>query len=157
SLALAAWQGRVDPGLPPGESAPPEIGGYTAALLYNGLGRYEEALAAARRGSEHAELLGYRLWALPELAEAGMRCGRPDLAQEAVRQRRETTSASATDWGLGLQARSQAVIASGKAAEDLYREAIERLGRTRIRASPARAHLLEGRGVRRAKRRGGAR
>jgi DNA-binding CsgD family transcriptional regulator len=152
-LALAAWQGRSDPALAQRESAPPEIGGYTAALLYNGLGRYEEALAAARRGSEHAELLGYRLWALPELAEAGMRCGRPDLAEQAVRQLRQTTSVSATDWGLGIQARSQAVIASGQAAEDLYRESIARLGRTRIRTHLARAHLLYGEWLRREKRR----
>jgi DNA-binding CsgD family transcriptional regulator len=152
-LALAAWQGRADPVLAPGESGPREIGGYTAALLYNGLGRYEEALAAARRGSEHAELLGYRLWALPELAEAGMRCGRPDLAEEAVRQLCQTTSVSATDWGLGIQARSQAVVASGQAAEDLYRESIARLGRTRIRTHLARAHLLYGEWLRREKRR----
>jgi DNA-binding CsgD family transcriptional regulator len=152
-LALAAWQGRDDPELAAGKPAPPEIGGYTAALLFNGLGRYEEALAAARVGSEHAELLGYRLWALPELAEAGVRYGRPDLAEQAVRQLSEITRVSATDWGLGIQARSEAVIASGPAAEDLYREAILRLGRTRIRTHLARAHLLYGEWLRREKRR----
>jgi DNA-binding CsgD family transcriptional regulator len=155
-LALAAWQGRVDPaasdhGAEPGVAF--EISMYTTALLYNGLGRYSEALDAARRGSQHAELLGYPLWALPELAEAAARSGQPDLAASAVDRLSQTTTASGTDWGLGMEARSRALVSAGPVAEELYLEAIARLARTRIVTHLARAHLLYGEWLRREKRR----
>jgi DNA-binding CsgD family transcriptional regulator len=155
-LALAAWQGRVDPAASnpgAGHRVTFEISMYTTALLYNGLGRYPEALDAARRGSEHAELLGYPLWALPELAEAGARSGQPDLAASAVDRLSQTTTASGTDWGLGMEARSRALISAGPVAEELYQEAIARLSRTRIVTHLARAHLLYGEWLRREKRR----
>jgi DNA-binding CsgD family transcriptional regulator len=155
-LALAAWQGRAEPAAAAPGAGPRvsfEISMYTTALLYNGLGRYPEALAAARRGSEHAELLGYPLWALPELAEAAARCGQPELAASAVDRLGQTTTASGTDWGLGMQARSRAIVSAGPDAEELYTEAIARLGRTRIVTHLARAHLLYGEWLRREKRR----
>ncbi len=155
-LALAAWQGRAEPAAAAPGAGPRvsfEISMYTTALLYNGLGRYPEALAAARRGSEHAELLGYPLWALPELAEAAARCGQPELAASAVDRLGQTTAASGTDWGLGMQARSRAIVSAGPDAEELYTEAIARLGRTRIVTHLARAHLLYGEWLRREKRR----
>ena len=159
-LALAAWQGR--PGAA-GDSASAERGTnrivrqYTTALLCNSLGRYEEALAAAEPCCENADHLGYPLWALPELAEAAARCGRADLAERAVAGLAETTAASATDWGLGMLARSRALVSAGESAEAGYLEAIDRLGRTRIRAHLARAHLLYGEWLRRGKRRSDAR
>ena len=63
------------------------------------------------------------------------------------------TQACGTDWALGIQARSRALFSDGAAAETLYREAIERLGRTRLRAHLARAHLLYGEWLRRENRR----
>lgn len=154
-LTLAAWRGEPVPG----GTGPPAtiIGAYAAAVRGNGLGRYDEALAAAQGWESGAGQLGYALWILPELAEAAARCGRPDVADAALRQLRETTEASGTDWGLGLMARSQALVSSGPAADELYQEAISRLGRTRIAVQLARAHLVYGEWLRREKRRTDAR
>jgi DNA-binding CsgD family transcriptional regulator len=159
-LALAAWQGREGAVAVPGSGdrgTNRTVRQYTAALLGNSLGRYEEALAAAEPCCENADHLGYPLWALPELAEAAARCGRADLAEHAVARLAETTAASGTDWGLGMLARSRALVSAGESAETGYLEAIDRLGRTRIKAHLARAHLLYGEWLRRAKRRSDAR
>jgi len=123
------------------------------ALLCNGLGRYDEALAAARLGSEHPEELGASTWALPELIEAATRSGDTVLAADALKRLSETTRASGTDWALGIEARSRALLADGETAEGLYREAIDRLGRTKVRVELARAHLLYGEWLRRETRR----
>jgi DNA-binding CsgD family transcriptional regulator len=123
------------------------------ALLYNGLGHYEEALAAALRTAEHAEELGTSTWALPELIEAAARSGHGQLAADALERLSETTRASGTEWALGIEARSRALLCEGETAERLYREAIERLGRTRVRVELARARLLYGEWLRRENRR----
>ena len=47
---------------------------YSAAVLYNGIGRYDAALDAARRAFEH-DHLGYTAFVVPELAEAASRTG----------------------------------------------------------------------------------
>jgi DNA-binding CsgD family transcriptional regulator len=158
-LALAAWQGRT--GLETGQAneraASLGIPAYTTALLFNGLGRYEEALIAARLSGAHAVQLGYSLWALPEQAEAAARCGRLDLAKQAVTQLADTAAVAGTDWGLGIQARSRALTCEGPEAEDCYQEAIARLARTRTAPHLARAHLLYGEWLRREKRRSDAR
>jgi len=61
--------------------------------------------------------------------------------------------ASRTDWARGIEARTCALMSKGDAADRLYREAIERLGRTRIRFALARAHLVYGEWLRRENRR----
>jgi DNA-binding CsgD family transcriptional regulator len=122
-------------------------------LLYNGLGRYPEAAAAARAVGERADQLGYALWALPELAEAAARTGDHALAGQAVTWLQRTTRPSATEWALGMEARSRALICDGQQAEELYAEAVTRLGRTRAVPHLARAHLLYGEWLRREKRR----
>jgi len=127
--------------------------GWVGAVLNNGLGRYTEALTAARRASENHPELGQSNWAMVELIEAAVRSGMTETATGACRRLAEMTSASGTDWGLGIQARSQALLSEGESAEQLYREAIDRLGRTRIRAELARAHLLYGEWLRRQRRR----
>ena len=128
----------------------------TTAVLYNGLGRYEKALAAAQQASEHPQELLSTLF-LPELIEAAVRSGQAARAAEALDRLVETTRASGTDWALGTEARSRALLGSNQAAEDLYREAIDRLGRTGLRIELARARLLCGEWLRRQRRRGDAR
>jgi len=168
ALALAAWQGReadlteliearMSDLVARGEGAGLAIIPWASALLYNGLGRYREALAAAQEaGAYHHEVL-FSTWALVELIEAAVRCGRPEPAVDALRRLSETTRASGTDWALGIEARSRALVSDDEAAERLYLEAIERLARTRIRAELARTHLLYGEWLRRRRRRSDAR
>jgi DNA-binding CsgD family transcriptional regulator len=129
---------------------------WTAAILCNGLGQYEEALAAARQAREHEHAFA-SAWALPELIEAAARTGMTEAAADACRRLAEMTSASGTDWGLGVEARCRALLSEGEQAEGCYREAIGRLGRTRLRPELARAHLLYGEWLRRGRRRGEAR
>jgi DNA-binding CsgD family transcriptional regulator len=130
---------------------------WAAAVLSNGLGRYDEALTAAEAATEDPDELGLATWALAELIEAAARTGALDRAAHALRRLSEATSAAATDWALGIQARSAALLSEDERAEPRYAEAIERLGRTRMRAELARAHLLYGEWLRRQGRRRDAR
>ena len=128
-----------------------------SGILYNGLGRYEKALAEAQQASEQAPELYVSTWALPELIEAASRTGQTQLAADALERLAEATSIGQTDWGLGIHARCRALLSDGEDAEDSYREAIERLSRTRLRPELARAHLLYGEWLRREGRRADAR
>jgi ATP/maltotriose-dependent transcriptional regulator MalT len=130
---------------------------WTAAILANGLGRYADALAAASRASEDTAALHISMWALPELIEAAVRSGNTPVAVPALERLAGFTQASGTDFGLGVEARSRALLSDGETAGNLYREAIERLGRTRLRPELARAHLLYGEWLRRENRRADAR
>jgi DNA-binding CsgD family transcriptional regulator/tetratricopeptide (TPR) repeat protein len=130
---------------------------WAEAVLHNGLGRYDEALAAAQRVTEHPHELSSSNWGRVELIEAAVRAGSPELAAGAHRCLAEMTRVSGTDWALGLAARSGALLADGGSAEELYEEAIERLGRSRMRVDLARAHLLYGEWLRRERRRRDAR
>jgi DNA-binding CsgD family transcriptional regulator len=125
---------------------------WATAVLYNGLGRYEEALAAAQQAGEDAYVSWWRDWRLVELIEAAVRSGKAELAVDALGRLSPATAASGTDWALGLEARSRALLTEGEAAEPLYRRAIEALGRTRVRVELARAHLLYGEWLRRERR-----
>ena len=109
-------------------------------MLSNGLSRYDEALTAAGQASAGPDELGLATWSLAELIEAAARTGAVERAADALRRLSQATSAAGTDWALGIQARSQALLSGAEHAERLYLEAIERLGRTRIRAELARAH-----------------
>ncbi|HEY2267616.1 MAG TPA: AAA family ATPase [Streptosporangiaceae bacterium] len=120
-----------------------------AAILYNGLSRYEEALAQARQAAEEAPELYVSMWTLPELILAASRTGQTRLAADALGRLAEAASVGQTDWGLGIYARCQALLSHGADAERSYREAIERLSRTGIRIELARAHLLYGEWLRR--------
>ncbi|HEX2086311.1 MAG TPA: AAA family ATPase [Solirubrobacteraceae bacterium] len=123
------------------------------AVVMNGLGRYEHALAAAVEASEDVPELFVSMWSLSELIEAASRIGEVERAARALARLSEHTSGSDADWALGMQARGAALLADGEAAEQLYREAIERLARTRLRPELARARLLFGEWLRRAGRR----
>jgi DNA-binding CsgD family transcriptional regulator len=128
-----------------------------SGILYNGLGRYEKALAETQQASEQAPELYVSAWALPELVEAASRTGQTRLAAGALGRLAEATSIGQTDWGLGIYARSRALLSDGEDAEGSYREAIERLSRTPLRPELARAHLLYGEWLRRQGRRTDAR
>ena len=168
AMLLAAYQGREDDTFPlltrtiddataSGEGLGVQYAHWTTAVLCNGLGRYGEALAAARRSSDAVPELFVSHWALTELVEAGVRAGNADLAAEAAERLVEATTPSAADWGLGIAARSLALVSEDDAAEAMYEEAIARLGRTPLRPELARAHLLYGEWLRRAGRRVDAR
>ncbi|MBO0815535.1 MAG: hypothetical protein J2P30_10405 [Actinobacteria bacterium] len=114
------------------------------AVLANGLGRYGDAVAAAQRACDFGDDPGSLIWVMPELAEAASRTGMTGAAAWACDRLEELTSAAGSDWGLGVRARSRALVSEGEDAEGLYREAITRLGKTRLRVDLARAHLLYG-------------
>ena len=132
------------------------LAGYASAVLNNGLGRYEAAMDGAKRASDDGDF-GYSGAALPELVEAATRAGKPEVAAAALPRLEERTRAAGTDWALGVLARSRALMSEGEDADALYREAIERLERTRIRIELARARLLYGEWLRREGRRVDAR
>jgi ATP/maltotriose-dependent transcriptional regulator MalT len=160
AMTMAAWRGgeaeaqELMAGLPSwGEGAHVAAAQYASAFLCNGLGRYEDALAAAEQVSEQPEALGVASWALAEVVEAAIRSGAKERAADAMEQLAESTRASGTEWALGVEARSRALLCDGEAAEDLYRDAIDRLGNTQVRAALARAHLVYGEWLRRERRR----
>jgi DNA-binding CsgD family transcriptional regulator len=125
---------------------------HARAVLYNGLGRYEAALAPAQSASERDELMA-SVWSLPELVEAARRCGQDSVANAAIESLSERTRAAGTELALGIEARSKALLSDGAVAERLYRQAIEHLGRSRSSFDLARAHLLYGEWLRRQRRR----
>jgi DNA-binding CsgD family transcriptional regulator len=163
SLALAGWRGQEDRALERfevarqdarrrGEGIAITTASFSTAVLYNGLGRYEEALAAAQHALKLDEL-GLFGWALMELIEAAARSGEHAVAAHAFQRLSERTRLSGTEWAQGIEARSHALLSDGQAAEDLYREAIERLTRSRMKAHLARAQLVYGEWLRRQGRR----
>jgi DNA-binding CsgD family transcriptional regulator/tetratricopeptide (TPR) repeat protein len=130
---------------------------WAAAILGNGLGRYDDAKVAAQQAAQDTPVLCISMWALPELIEAAVRTGETQLAADALRQLAETTQAGGTDFGLGMEARSRALLSEGEHAESFYRQAIDLLSRTQLRPELARAHLLYGEWLRRENRRVDAR
>ena len=164
AVGLSAWQGRealaaqlfevtMKEVLRRGEGVGLTAIAWARAQLYNSLGRYAEALAAAEQASEHPEELLFSTWGLVELIEAAARSGKRQRAADALERLTESTRACGTDWALGVEARSQALLSDGEVADRLYREAIDRLGRTRVRGALARAYLLYGEWLRRETRR----
>ena len=168
-LFLAAWQGReseafklIDAGFEENERRGEGDGviacGWGKALLCNSLGRYEEALAAARQATEPPLEIGTPYWAsLVELVTAGARSGQLEPAADAFGRLTPLTQVSGTDWALGLEARCRALLSEGDSGESWYREAVERLSRTLVRSELARSHLQYGEWLRRANRRVDAR
>jgi DNA-binding CsgD family transcriptional regulator len=168
AIVLAAWRGG-DTDISPiveaslegvirrGEGTGLTIMEWASAILFNGAGRYADALRSAEQASQYPEEFGLSIWALPELIEAAVRTGDADRARRALPRLSEAARASASAWALGLEARSRALVSEDAVAETLYREAIDQLGRTRVRMELARAHLLYGEWLRRRKRRRDAR
>jgi DNA-binding CsgD family transcriptional regulator len=134
-----------------------QYGRWATAILNNGLGRYEQALAAARDATEELPELFLAARALPELIEASTRTDQIELGVTALERLEQVTATARTDWALGVAARSRALLADGDAAEGSYREAVDRLRRTKLRPELARAHLVYGEWLRRHNRRSDAR
>ena len=166
-LILAAFRGdestvsehvEIDrvKGMARGEGLLPTVGQHASAVLHNGLGHYETAVTAAEAASR-PDLPITAGWSLLELVEAASRCGKQALALESLGLLTKRTQAAGTEWALGIEARSRALLNDGPPAEELYREAIDRLGRCRIAPEQARAHLVYGEWLRRAGRRVDAR
>jgi len=163
-LGLAAFCGRerearalidatLSEAVPRGQGAAVTVAHWFHALLCNGLGQYEEALTAAQVAAKHQEEFAAPRWALVELVEAAARSGAPELGTDALDRLSAVTRACGTDWALGVEARSRALLTEGDAAEKFYRAAIEHLARTRVRVELARAQLVYGEWLRRQNRR----
>jgi DNA-binding CsgD family transcriptional regulator len=163
SLALAAWRGdesdtselaelSIRDAKTRGEGQAIGFAEWSLSLLYNGLGRYDRAMVAAERAVEHADIALYG-GALVELIEAAVRSGQREVASTAVEKLSERTRFTGTDWALGIDARSRALLSDGDEAETLYREAIHHLGSTLVAVHLGRAHLLYGEWLRREGRR----
>jgi DNA-binding CsgD family transcriptional regulator len=166
ALILGAWQGKANKtreliettlreAASRGEGIGVGISEYARAVLCNGLGQYEEAVVAARAASEYQEVVGEN-WGLSELIEPAARTGRTELATDALNRLAMKTHATRADWALGIEARSRALLSDGDRADECFRDAIGHLGRTRVRAELARAHLLYGEWLRRENRRSDA-
>jgi DNA-binding CsgD family transcriptional regulator len=140
-----------------GQGLAVRVAQWTAAVLYNGLGRYSDAAAAAREVTADDIDPYPQMWALPELVEAAARIGENDLAHDALDRLADMTGPARTDWGLATEVRSRALLSAGENADLLYCEAIERFGRTGLRPELARAHLVYGEWLRRDGRRSDAR
>jgi DNA-binding CsgD family transcriptional regulator len=123
------------------------------AAVQNSFGEYAKALEAARRACDHEDVMAYG-WALGELVEAAVRDGRPDAASAALDLLCERTQASGTEWALGVEARSRALLTDDEAS---FRESIERLTRSHAAVERARSQLLYGEWLRRENRRTDAR
>ncbi|GAA1584994.1 LuxR family transcriptional regulator [Kribbella sancticallisti] len=168
AVGLAVMRGQVDEATPMivasmedvkarGEGAGMSFLLWANSVLMLSLGRYGDALASARAATEDPNDFGVASWTLPELVEAAVRTGRPELAADAIGRLTEMAQASGTDWALGVLVRSKALLATGPAAEEGYQAALERFGQTRVRMELARTHLLYGEWLRREDRRQDAR
>lgn len=166
-LTLVSWAGdegettamaeaALRDGMQRGEHRAIALSAYAVGVLNNGLGRYQVALAALQPACDYDDL-GIAGWNLSELVECAVRAGRRDVAADALAKLQARTQAAGTPWGLGISARSAALLADHDAAEPLYRAAIEYLGRSRVKVQLARGHLLYGEWLRRMNRRNDAR
>jgi DNA-binding CsgD family transcriptional regulator len=167
ALICAAWRGQsgdarrlieltIQESGSRGEGIGIAVSEYARAVLCNGRGEYDEALAAASSASEHCEVV-VENWALSELIEAAAHAGRNELATGAMDRLAAKASAAGTGWALGIEARSRALLSDGEHAETRFLESIAHLRRTRVGAELARAQLLYGEWLRRRGRRSDAR
>ena len=151
--ACAAIASAIEESAASGQGAAATFAYWTAAVLHNGLAHYKEAASAARQAAANPFDPWCALWALPELVEAAARLGDDELARDALDRLAVLTQPSGNDPALGIEARCRALLTDGADADDLYREAIDRLGLTRLRPELARTHLLYGEWLRREGRR----
>ena len=167
AMMLAAWLGReqeaseliqatVQIATESGAGVLTGLADWASSVLDNGLGRYDVARDAGRRAFERDQL-GFGPLVVSELAEAAARTGDEALVRAALDWLSGRSRVTPTEWVLGIEARVRALLSEGEVAERWYRESVERLGRTRVRAELARSHLLYGEWLRRQGRRMDAR
>jgi DNA-binding CsgD family transcriptional regulator len=167
-LVLLALRGREDEAFPlidatiasataRGQGSAVQDARCARSVVLNALGRHDEALVAAEQASDDSQALPVTLWALSERVEAAVRSGEAGSAANALERLTEQTRGIDTGWARGIEARSRALLSEGKTAESCYLEAIDQLGRSRLRPDLARAHLLNGEWLRREGRRDNAR
>ena len=167
-MILSAYQGRIDEAsaliartgadsLARGEGLGVDLARYSGAVLNNSLGRYPEAMELASPASAENPGLVISTWMLSERVEAAVRCGERKVAASALAELERAARPGNSEWGLGIEARSRAMLSEESIADVLYREAIERLDRTPLRAEVARSHLVYGEWLRRSNRRVDAR
>jgi DNA-binding CsgD family transcriptional regulator len=140
-----------------GEGIGLTVTAWARALLYNGLGMPDQAFAAAQEAVDCPTNSAAAAWAMVELIEAAARRGDREAAGEIAGRFTEIAEAAGTDWALGVRARSCALLRRGTTAEQLYREALDRLRSCQMRVDLARTHLLYGEALRREHRRVDAR
>jgi DNA-binding CsgD family transcriptional regulator len=164
AIGLAAFRGHVDEAAPliaiameniaaRGEGIGVALTHWAQALLCNAVGRYSSAFEAARVAAACPQEVGVSNWGLIELVEAAARSGQSAAGDAALEELSAMTRSAGTDWALGVQARSEALLRVGDQAESLYREAVERLQKTPMAVELARAELVFGEWLRRAGRR----
>jgi ATP/maltotriose-dependent transcriptional regulator MalT len=167
ALFLSAWRGRSTETTELIETAERDaqargegfglaIAAYARAVLCTALGRYDEALSAAASASGHQDL-SVENWGLSEVVEPATRCGRTDLATDALNRLTAKAQVTRTDWALGIEARARALLGDAADPDRWFHTAIEHLARTGVRAELARTHLLYGERLRRDGRRVDAR
>ncbi|HEV7174153.1 MAG TPA: AAA family ATPase [Solirubrobacteraceae bacterium] len=164
ALVLAGLQGRepdastlidatITEATAGGQGTAVQYARWARSVVLNGLGRYPEAMAAAADAADDTPELFVSAWALSELVEAATRSNEAQVARGGVERLAAITAIAGTDWARGIEARSRALVSDGPTAQRHYLEAVERLGRTRLRPELGRAHLLYGEWLRRENRR----
>lgn len=168
-IFIAAYRGHVEEverrarelradGHARGEGYALTVANMAEALVYNGAGRYDEAVEAARGELPYAHELGHAMRTLLELVEAASRTGDRALASEAVeRLRAVTTPVGDSEWALAVTALAEAQVLDGAEAEQRFRQAVAGFESIRVPMLAARARLLHGEMLRRAGRRVDAR
>src|SRR5262249_57356706 len=83
---------------------------WVSAILDNGLGRYESALAEAQQASQQTPELFVSVWALVELIEACGRTGQAPLAADAPQRRAQAPRGGPSARGAGGSAAARALL-----------------------------------------------
>jgi DNA-binding CsgD family transcriptional regulator len=162
-MILAAWRGDESHALALIEATSEEAASrrwtsnnYARSVLYNGLGRHEEARDAAWEAFQ-PDPIGYGVYLVPELAEAASRTADRALLESAREWLSERTRVLRSGWASGIEARVRALLSDGEVADSLYLQSIDCLSGTRVRVELARTHLVYGEWLRRERRRRDAR
>ena len=164
AVALAALRGREQEALSTlasaatdskrrGEGIGLTVIAWARAILYNGLGIHDQALAAAQEAIDCPTNSAAAAWGMLELVEAAARLDKPEAAHEHAERFAEIADAAGSHWAFGVNARSSALVSPDAKAEELYRTALDHLERCQMRVDLARSHLLYGEWLRRRNRR----
>jgi DNA-binding NarL/FixJ family response regulator len=137
----------------------------TVAMVRRVLGQLALARGDPEEALEHLKALwsgptgqrGIAVATIPDLVEAAVRAGRPELGREHLAALVSWAEASASDEARALAARARAILSSGDEADELYRSALELHSATDRPLDMARTALLFGEHLRRERRRVDAR